>query len=99
MTENRRDGWKRAFRSWWQGLAVAVVVAAWPTLSPIVSGDSTDPVNWHGVAHDLRLVAGVAAASYVQRTVIDPRRDKRQNKRVAGYLTADKVDREEIDGT
>lgn len=90
----KRDAVIRALRTWWQGLTVAVLIAAWPVLSPLIEGDGTAPVDWGMVRHDLRLVAGAAVASYVQRTLVDPARSRRKARRVSGYLTADALDRD-----
>lgn len=87
MTEHRRDGIQRAVRTWLQGLAIAVGLNAWPVLAPVVRGDGADPVDWSMLGHDLRLVIGVAVASYVQRTLVDPRRQESRARRVRGYLT------------
>lgn len=89
MSASQRDGVARAVRSWSQGLAVAVLIAVWPMLAPLVTGERGGSVDWSSTSHDLRLVAGVAVSSYVQRTVIDPARERRKVKRWAGPLTVD----------
>jgi hypothetical protein len=95
MTEHRKDAGRRALRTWLQGLAATVTIAAWPILSELATAQTWEGVEWSTVGNGLRYSVVTAGMSYVWRTVLDPRAEARSAKRVAGYLTADESDRDE----